>query len=41
MAMPIYTEIETGTSTGWIHHHNGYYAGDFFGTATATTTSAG
>ena len=24
-------EIETGTSRGWVHHHNGYYAGDFSG----------
>ena len=22
-------EEESGTSTGWIHAHNGYYAGDF------------
>jgi hypothetical protein len=23
------TEIETGTSRGRVHTHNGYYAGDF------------
>jgi len=22
-------EEESGTTTGWVHPHNGYYAGDF------------
>jgi hypothetical protein len=29
MAATIFVEVETGTSTGWVHPHNGYYAGDF------------
>ncbi len=29
-------EEETGTSTGTLHRHNGYYAGDFGGTPMAT-----
>ena len=29
-------EEETGTYTGTRHRHNGYYAGDFRGTPTAT-----
>lgn len=29
MAAEIYVEEEHGFSTGWLHPHNGYYAGDF------------
>lgn len=29
MAASIFIEQESGTSRGWIHPHNGYYAGDF------------
>lgn len=29
MAASIFVEQESGTSSGWIHPHNGYYAGDF------------
>ncbi|HET6920739.1 MAG TPA: hypothetical protein VFI46_14925 [Jiangellaceae bacterium] len=29
MAATISIEQETGTSRGWVHPHNGYYAGDF------------
>jgi hypothetical protein len=29
MATSRLIEFETGTTTGWIHPHNGYYAGDF------------
>jgi len=31
MAASLIIEQESGTSTGWIHPHNGYYAGDFWG----------
>jgi len=27
--MSYLVEIESGTSDGWVHRHNGYYAGDF------------
>jgi hypothetical protein len=34
-------EEESGTSTGWIHPHNGYWAGDFWASdATDTRESA-
>jgi hypothetical protein len=29
MATSRLIEFETGTTTGWIHPHNGYDAGDF------------
>jgi hypothetical protein len=29
MARQISIEEESGTCTGWMHPHNGYYAGDF------------
>jgi hypothetical protein len=29
MAASIFVELETGTSAGRVHPHNGYYAGDF------------
>jgi len=29
MAASINIEQESGTSVGWVHPHNGYYAGDF------------
>ncbi len=29
MAASLIIEEESGTWTGWIHPHNGYYAGDF------------
>ena len=29
MAATIFTEVETGTCSGRVHPHNGYYAGDF------------
>jgi len=29
MAATIFIEQESGTSRGWVHPHNGYYAGDF------------
>jgi hypothetical protein len=31
MAASIFIEQESGTWTGRIHRHNGYYAGDFSG----------
>ena len=31
MAATIFVEVESGTCTGRIHPHNGYYAGDFGG----------
>ena len=30
MAASIAFEEESGTCTGFLHPHNGYYAGDFF-----------
>ncbi|HYO41163.1 MAG TPA: hypothetical protein VER39_16065 [Nocardioidaceae bacterium] len=30
MAQSKIIEEETGTCRGWVHPHNGYYAGDFF-----------
>jgi hypothetical protein len=29
MARALVTEQESGTCRGWMHPHNGYYAGDF------------
>ncbi len=29
MAASIYIEVESGTYSGRVHPHNGYYAGDF------------
>ena len=29
MAATIFVEMETGTCSGRVHPHNGYYAGDF------------
>lgn len=29
MAATIFAEVETGTCSGQVHPHNGYYAGDF------------
>ena len=29
MAATIVIEEESGISRGWVHSHNGYYAGDF------------
>ena len=34
MAATIFIEQESGTSRGWVHPHNGYYAGDFSGRRT-------
>lgn len=29
MAATIFVEVESGTCSGRVHPHNGYYAGDF------------
>jgi hypothetical protein len=29
VAATIFVEVETGTCSGQVHPHNGYYAGDF------------
>jgi hypothetical protein len=29
MAASMFLELESGTATGRVHPHNGYYAGDF------------
>ena len=29
MAASLIIEVESGPCTGWVHPHNGYYAGDF------------
>jgi len=31
-------EEESGWSSGFVHEHNGYYAGDFFSDADAATS---
>jgi hypothetical protein len=31
MAASPVIEEESGTYTGWVHPHNGYYEGDFWG----------
>lgn len=36
MAASLVIEEESGTWTGWIHPHNGYYAGDFSDVPPAT-----
>jgi hypothetical protein len=36
MAQSLVVEEESGTFRGWVHPHNGYYAGDF-----STTSSIG
>jgi hypothetical protein len=36
MAASIFTEQESGTWTGRINRHNGYYAGDFSARATGS-----
>ena len=42
MARGLVIEEESGTYTGRMHPHNGYYPGDFFAprTATVATTSS-
>jgi hypothetical protein len=40
MAATIFTEVETGTCSGRVHPHNGYYAGDF-STSRRDVTDAG
>jgi hypothetical protein len=30
MAASLIIEEESGTCRGWVHPHNGYYAGDFW-----------
>jgi hypothetical protein len=40
MATSLVIEEECGTCTGYVHPHNGYYAGDFsFRSTTATVES--
>ena len=42
MARSLVIEEESGTACGWVHPHNGYYAGNFFTpnmTAAPTATS--
>ena len=41
MAASIIIEQESGTDTGRIHPHNGYYAGDFSTPRAARRTAAG
>jgi hypothetical protein len=36
MAASLIIEEDSGTWTGWIHPHNGYYAGDFSDTPPLT-----
>jgi hypothetical protein len=36
MAASLIIEEESGTWNGWIHPHNGYYAGDFSDVPPAT-----
>lgn len=36
MAASLIIEEESGTCTGWVHPHNGYYAGDFSDVLMAT-----
>ena len=41
MATSLVIEEECGTCTGYVHPHNGYYAGDFsFRASTAVEVSA-
>jgi len=37
MATSLVIEEESGTCTGYVHPHNGYYAGDFSLRTAATT----
>lgn len=36
MARALVIEEESGTCRGWVHPHNGYYAGDFSASRSAT-----
>jgi hypothetical protein len=38
MAATIPVEVETGTYSGRVHPHNGYYAGDFSSSRTARSS---
>ncbi len=40
MARALVIEEESGTYTGRMHPHNGYYAGDFFASGSATVETA-
>ncbi len=40
MARGLVIEEESGTCTGRMHPHNGYYAGDFFTPRSATVETA-
>jgi hypothetical protein len=40
MATSLVIEEESGTCTGYVHPHNGYYAGDFSLRTAATTVEA-
>jgi hypothetical protein len=40
MAATIPVEVETGTYSGRVHPHNGYYAGDFSSSSRATGRGA-
>jgi hypothetical protein len=40
MARGLVIAEESGTYTGRMHPHNGYYAGDFFTSGTATVETA-
>jgi hypothetical protein len=39
MAASIIIDEELGTSDGYLHPHNGYYAGDFYPSFTDTQSS--
>ena len=39
MARGLVIEEESGTCSGWVHPHNGYYAGDFSAGRSATVES--
>lgn len=41
MAATIPTETESGTYSGRVHPHNGYYAGDFSSRRSGRTTPCG
>ena len=40
MAATIPVEVETGTYSGRVHPHNGYYAGDFSSSRTGRSAQA-
>jgi|tagenome__1003787_1003787.scaffolds.fasta_scaffold20889623_2 hypothetical protein len=40
MARALVLEEESGTCRGWLHPHNGYYAGNFSGPGNATIETA-